>query len=237
MLFSHQGETCLFIHIPKTGGNTIQSAIIDAGLSCDEMVSGGFRDGVDRFEIRGSLTHRKHQSLSTYLLIKPSLHELKIYSCVRKPFERLVSFYYSPHRNMVLDERTGAYVFRQSPEFVEADFMALVQSTMPAFQYLLPRDMRFTIKAIKRFPDLLPLLKSRVKSRYLSGVERLRLNVLQTESLSLQFSQTFGFELPAASRNVSPFREEARRVLGSRELRRFVEEESLHGLDLALFYP
>ncbi len=237
MLFSHQGETCLFIHIPKTGGNTIQSAIIDAGLSCDEMVSGGFRDGVDRFEIRGSLTHGKHQPLSTYLLIEPSLKELRIYSCVRKPFERLVSFYYSPHRNMVLDERTGSYVFRQSPEFVEAEFMAIVQNTKPAFHYLLPRDMRFTLKAIKRFPDLLSLLKGRVKSRYLSSVECLRLQVFQTESLSHQFSQAFGFELPAASRNVSPFREEARRVLESRELRRFVEEQSLHGLDLALFYP
>ncbi len=236
MLFSHQGETCVFIHVPKTGGNTIQAALIEAGLSCDAMVSGGFRDGIDRFEIRGTLTHSKHQPLSTYFLIDPSLRQRQIYSCVRKPFERLVSFYFSPHRHMVMDEGSGRYVVRGEPDFVEADFLALVQSTRPAFQHLLPRDMRLTMKAIKRFPGLLPVLRDRVKSRFISSVASLRLQVFQTENLAPQFGEALGFQLPDRVRNASPFREQAKQVLESRELRRFVENETLHGLDLALFY-
>jgi hypothetical protein len=96
--------------------------------------------------------------------------------------------------------------------------------------------MRLTMKTIKRFPGLLPVLQGRVKSRFVSSVASLRLQVFQTEFLAPQFGQALGFQLPDRVRNASPFREQAKRVLESRELRRFVESETLHGLDLALFY-
>lgn len=237
MIFSHQGQTCLFIHVPKTGGNSIQSFIIGAGLSSDQKISGGSRDGIDRFEIRGELTQGKHQTLSTYLRISPQLRQCKIYSVVRKPFERLVSFYFSPNRNIVLDEDSGRYVFRSNPYFVEADFLALVRNTNPAFQYLLPRKPPLTTKAAKAFPSLSECFRTELKSLYVSSVSSLRLQVFQTESLASQFEQAFGFKLPESRRNVSPFRNQAKQVLESKELRRFVEIETLHGLDLDLFYP
>ncbi len=236
MLFEYQGQKSIFIHIPKTGGNTIQSFLFDAGLSLDEKVTGGFRDGVNRFEIRGDLTRRKHQPLSTYFLMDPSLRDLRVFSCVRKPFERMVSLYFSPHRAMVHDPESGRYELRSEMPFSEKGFLSLVHSNKPAFQYLMAREMRYSLKLIQRFPKLLPVLRGRVESRYRKGTEGLSLHAFHLEDLKSEFFNALGLELPAASRNVSPYRDQARRILESRELRRYVEEQTIHGLDLALFY-
>jgi len=93
------------------------------------------------------------------------------------------------------------------------------------------------MKAVKAFPSLAECFNPKLKSLYVSSASSLRLQVFQTEALAFQFGQAFGFKLPESRRNVSPFRHQAKQVLESKELRRFVEIETLHGLDLALFYP
>jgi hypothetical protein len=236
VLFEFQGQKCIFIHIPKTGGNTVQSFLLDSGLSLDEKVAGGFRDGVNRFEVRGGLTRSKHQPLSTYFLLDPSLKSLSLYSSVRRPFERMVSLYFSPHRAMVQKPESGEYVLRSEMPFDEREFLALVHASKPAFQYLMAKDMRYSLKLIRRFPRILPILRERVESRYRKGVSGLRLQVFRLEDLRADFSGALGLQLPAESRNVSPYREQARRVLESRELRRYVEDQTIHGLDLSIFY-
>src|SRR5215831_10615147 len=47
----------LFIHIQRTAGNSLQSVL--APYSEDELVGGGFRDGTDRFDVRGPYTATK----------------------------------------------------------------------------------------------------------------------------------------------------------------------------------
>ena len=93
----------LFIHIPKTGGNAIQKALLP--YSDDQMVfTNDMHDGIDRFEIRSQAVNiHKHSSLEDYRsqLDKPTFEELFKISCVRNPWDRCVSFFFSPHRGPV----------------------------------------------------------------------------------------------------------------------------------------
>lgn len=98
-MVSEQHRFC-FIHIPKTGGNSIQNSL--AGYSEDRVVCISERqDGKERFEIRRSGTNLvKHSTINDYKReISPSLFDnLVKFSVVRNPFDRVISFYFSPHR-------------------------------------------------------------------------------------------------------------------------------------------
>ena len=57
----------VFIHIPKTGGNSFQNQILNY---TDEIKTvAGHGDGINRFGIKGEFTKDKHQTLNTYLKI------------------------------------------------------------------------------------------------------------------------------------------------------------------------
>ena len=93
----------LFIHIPKTGGNAIQKVLLP--YSDDEMVlTNALHDGIDRFEIRSAniLIH-KHSSLEEYRrqLDQQVFDKLIKVACIRNPWDRCVSFFFSPHRGPV----------------------------------------------------------------------------------------------------------------------------------------
>ena len=47
MIFLYEGKPSIFIHIPKTGGNTIQKTLFDKNLSLDEMIINEHQDGID----------------------------------------------------------------------------------------------------------------------------------------------------------------------------------------------
>lgn len=114
----------LFIHIPKTAGNSIQNIL--KNYSEDKIVClGPHQDGIERFEVRSeSYKIHKHSTLAEYRDQLPGrvFNDLFKFTCVRNPWERVISFYFSPHRGMVqwnrdrfigfLDEipPTGAYV-------------------------------------------------------------------------------------------------------------------------------
>jgi hypothetical protein len=54
----------LFIHIPRTGENSLQSVL--APYSDDHLTQGAFQDGIDRFEVKGLYTGSKHFCLQDY---------------------------------------------------------------------------------------------------------------------------------------------------------------------------
>lgn len=61
-------------------------------------------DGIDRFEIRSqAINIHKHSSLEDYRsqLDKHTFDELLKITCVRNPWDRCVSFFFSPHRGPV----------------------------------------------------------------------------------------------------------------------------------------
>jgi hypothetical protein len=88
----------LFVHIPKTAGNSIQSVLRD--YSEDEL--GALRkeqDGIERFGLRNpDYKIKKHSTLSEYYeaLGNEQFRRLYKFTCVRNPWDRMVSYYFTP---------------------------------------------------------------------------------------------------------------------------------------------
>jgi hypothetical protein len=94
---------CLFVHVPKTGGNSIQDVL--APFADDRrVILSGHQDGVERFEVRHSdYPTTKHSTLSEYRSHYPSelFEQLFKFAVVRNTYERALSYYFSPHRGSV----------------------------------------------------------------------------------------------------------------------------------------
>jgi hypothetical protein len=86
----------LFIHIPRTGGNSVQSVL--APYSEDHLTQGAFQDGIDRFDVQGFYTGNKHFSLQDYADIVPQeiFSKLFKFTVVRNPWARAISSFFLP---------------------------------------------------------------------------------------------------------------------------------------------
>ena len=92
----------LFVHIPKTAGNSIQTVLAD--YSEDRIETRGGQDGVDRFRVVSEGRDLvKHSTLAEYYreLGREKADALFKFACVRNTWDRLVSHYFSPHRGEV----------------------------------------------------------------------------------------------------------------------------------------
>lgn len=127
----------LFVHIPKTAGNSIQNILlpfaddqlITAQTSADALPAYARHealdndqhdgrhdgrqikdlDGFDRFGLAHPVYNlRKHSPLADYQRELPAelFQRLFKFTCVRNPWERLISMYFSPHRGPVTWDRT-----------------------------------------------------------------------------------------------------------------------------------
>lgn len=114
----------LFIHIPKTAGNTIQTILKD--YSEEKIVSiAEHQDGVERFEVRSdNYKIHKHSTLADYQkqLGQEVIDGLFRFTCIRNPWGRMISFYFSPHRGEILWDR--------------AKFIRLVDEVKPVTDYI-----------------------------------------------------------------------------------------------------
>lgn len=114
----------LFIHVPKTGGNSIQNILKD--YSEDDIVTvKKHQDGIERFEVRNSKYNIiKHSTLSHY----KSVLDAKVYrslfkfATIRNPWDRMISLYFSPSRGVKKWNRN--------------DFLTLVNSVSPLRYYI-----------------------------------------------------------------------------------------------------
>jgi hypothetical protein len=88
----------LFVHIPKTAGNSIQSVLRD--YSEDQVVAlRKEQDGIERFGLRNpKYKIKKHSTLSEYrdALGHEQFRDLYKFTCVRNPWDRMVSYYFTP---------------------------------------------------------------------------------------------------------------------------------------------
>jgi len=91
----------LFIHVPKTGGNSIQKIL--KKYSEDNITIGEHQDGIERFGVQNrEYKTVKHSPLSYYkAVIEPELYKkLFKFATIRNPWDRIISFYFSPHRGV-----------------------------------------------------------------------------------------------------------------------------------------
>lgn len=86
----------ILLHVPKTGGNAIQSVLVDH--SDDRIAARGNQDGVDRFNIRGPVTPTKHATLADYVdALGDDVWRYRIAITCREPLSRAIAYYFSPH--------------------------------------------------------------------------------------------------------------------------------------------
>jgi hypothetical protein len=98
----------LFIHVEKTGGNSIQTVLKnyseDVFDNIHDVGKGGKKlilDGIENFEVKnpkyGTI---KHSRLRDYKkVLEQNVYEkLFKFSTIRNPWERMISCYFSPHR-------------------------------------------------------------------------------------------------------------------------------------------
>jgi len=86
----------LFIHIPRTGGNSVQSVL--AFYSEDRLTHSVFQDGINRFGVHGPYTGNKHFRLQDYAdAVPPEIFsKLFKFTVVRDPWARAISWFFTP---------------------------------------------------------------------------------------------------------------------------------------------
>lgn len=91
------------MHVPKTGGNSVQDAL--RVYADDELVAlNSVQDGIERFSIKNPKFAglHKHSALRDYQdALGNDIQNYRWVTTIRNPFDRLVSYYFSPHRGEV----------------------------------------------------------------------------------------------------------------------------------------
>lgn len=121
----------LFIHVPKTGGNSIQNVLYK--YADDRIVTPhAHHDGIERFELKHKeYPTSKHSKLSDYQRSIPSsiYGRLFKFSIIRNPWDRAISHFFSPHRGNV--------------EWNRSEFLNFLPEVLPLRSYITSKKRGF----------------------------------------------------------------------------------------------
>jgi len=138
----------LFIHVHKAGGNSIQTALLEYSEDYQEDLP--HTEKSQDFEIKNYRfpSLRKHSTLKHYqqVLDRETFQKLYKFACVRNPWERIMSFYFSPHR---LGEEWSRDNFIKLIEIVPSAISMLTTKDRTAIAKLKPE-----VDSIVRFENL-----------------------------------------------------------------------------------
>jgi Sulfotransferase family len=165
----------LFVHIPKTAGNSIQGVLRD--YSEDQLVAlRKEQDGIERFGLRNpKYKVKKHSTLSEYYdaLGDQQFGTLYKFTCVRNPWDRMVSYYFTPTQNPETWDRRKfrAIISKAAPV---ADYLRLGSGEEDPFanvDYImrfenLVDDFRAVCTAISISPPTLPQYNRSSREHY-----------------------------------------------------------------------
>lgn len=109
----------IFIHYPKTGGNSLQEVL---RLYSEDKIIYPMRhqDGLERFDLQSDFHNiSKHSNLREYKYALPAnlFSSMYKFTTIRNPWDRMISFYFSPHRRVTVWNRN--------------EFLALVSDVRP----------------------------------------------------------------------------------------------------------
>lgn len=142
----------IYIHVPKTGGNSIQTVL--QRFSDDRKTLNDTQDGVDRFNITGPVTQNKHDTLAYYNAASVDLSAYFIFFSARHPFHRAVSAYFSPS-NWVRRNTDGSLEIL-NPHWSFDDFISFIGRITPTVDYMkvdgriYPTDDRIMVESIAK---------------------------------------------------------------------------------------
>jgi hypothetical protein len=133
----------LFVHIPKTAGNSIQTIL--RHYSEDEIISSRpSQDGIERFGVQNAnYKIKKHSTLAEYraALGEEQFRRLYKFACVRNPWDRMISYYFTPGQRRVEWDRHAFKKFVSKTPSV-ADYLRLEEAEVDPFCNV-NRVMRF----------------------------------------------------------------------------------------------
>lgn len=195
----------VYIHIPKTGGNSVHHALLP--FSDDRMVVNGYKDGLDRFNIAGPITGKKHFSLSEYHATgMVDIASMTVIAGARHPFDRAVSDYFSAYR--WAKKRDDGEWKIATPVWDETAFKAFVGNMAPMVYFL-------KVDGSVRQPDI--LLRQENLSEDFAGL---------VETLDLPIRPV----LPVVNKSAASA-DKIAAVKRSAELRRFTEDHFRKDMD------
>ena len=98
----------LFIHVPKTGGNSIQGILKNYSEDIIITRKKGENGFDERFELKNrKYKIKKHASLYQYKkVLEPDIYNsLFKFAVIRNPWDRMISYYFSPNLGVVKWEK------------------------------------------------------------------------------------------------------------------------------------